>query len=166
MHSSMSSSDLTPIERQLIGALVGLSRAASGNEDILTADTHNLLLQGLSALRKDTDSTSLRAIIDRLHAEKARLAPDCSICPHPCGRTADWDMDELLLNDESVRSLKTNILSGLIYIASAASGASLPCEDYALLYDALGMVADGWNEEYLSAFEKKLRLFHTRLAEV
>ena len=143
--------DNSVLQNELIGALVGLSRAANGNEDMLTPDTHRLLLGALSALSNGSD-TAKRTFILRIHAEKARLAPGCSICPSPCGRTADFDLNELKLESERARTLKMTILSHL-----AGASASLPTKQLSMLYEALTVIGDAWNEEYLTAFEQKLR---------
>ncbi len=162
MQSSMSSSEAASLREKLIGALVGLSRAAVGNEDMLNADTHRMVLEGLSALSMSADSTSLHAMIDRIHTEKARLAPDCGVCPHPCGRTADLDISELMLDDENVRSLKHLILSDLHTASLHASVSDFTQDELLLLYEALRTLGDAWNAEYLAAFESKIRTLNSR----
>lgn len=152
-----------PLHRKLIGALVGLSRAASGREYDLTDDTHHMVLEALSALSTGADSSLFDEIIERIHAEKARLAPDCSVCPHPCGRTSDMDMDELRLCDEKILSLRLSILFELISTACDIPSSSPLPEDCLILYEALSAIADGWYENYLTEFEQKLRAFHEQI---
>ncbi len=147
----------SPAESSLLGALVGLSRAAGGNEDMLTADTHRMMLEGLSALSAGADSTSIQSMVERIHAEKARLAPGCSVCPSPCGRTADLDIDELMLDSEEVRALKRLILSGLQKSAHHAAESDFSREELLLFYEALRTLGDAWNAEYLTSFEQKIR---------
>lgn len=143
--------DDSTLQNQLLGALIGLSRAANGNEDIITPETDRLLLGALSALSGGSD-TAKRAFILRIHTEKARLAPGCSICPSPCGRTADWDIGELNLEGERTRALKLTILSHLIDAAAA-----FPTEHLSILYESLTVIGDMWSEEYLTSFEQKIR---------
>ena len=144
--------DYSALQNQLLGALVGLSRAANGSEDMITSETNRLMLGALSALRSGASDTERRAFILRLHTEKARLAPGCSTCPSPCGRTADFDMNELSLEGERTRSLKLSILSCLL-----GAAASFPIEHISMLYESLTVIGDAWNEEYLTEFEQKLR---------
>ena len=48
-----------------------------------------------------------------VRAEKERLVPDCSKCPSPCGKTAEYNMQQLWNADEDIRSLKSLILFGI-----------------------------------------------------
>ena len=102
---------------RLAGALIGLARAAEGNEDLLTEDTGALLMRALLAAASETDPEVLDRLIDLVHAEKNRIVPDCALCADPCGRTRDYDMQELLQEREEIRSLKAAILSQLQQIA-------------------------------------------------
>ena len=79
---------------KLLGAVIGLARASEGNESDLTEETHAALLAGLSAAPEDGEA-ALSACIDRIHAEKKRIIPNCYACAMPCGRTADYNMDDL-----------------------------------------------------------------------
>ena len=42
------------------------------------------------------NDNTITALIDRVHAEKNRLAPGCSACNAPCGKTGDYDMAHML----------------------------------------------------------------------
>lgn len=53
---------------------------------------------------------TVREMIDRVHAEKARLVPNCAACAASCGRTDDYDMAQLWNAQEDIRSLKSLIL--------------------------------------------------------
>ena len=46
-------------------------------------------------------------------SQKERLVPDCSKCPSPCGKTAEYNMQQLWNADEDIRSLKSLILFGI-----------------------------------------------------
>ena len=45
--------------------------------------------------------------------KRSRLVPDCSKCPSPCGKTAEYNMQQLWNADEDIRSLKSLILFGI-----------------------------------------------------
>lgn len=53
------------------------------------------------------------SLIDRVHAEKFKVVPDCAICASPCGRTADYNMANIWNAPEDIRSLKVLILLGV-----------------------------------------------------
>lgn len=76
------------LQDELTGALVSLARAASGNEDLLTATTHTLVQEALFTTLTNVsfNDNTITALIDRVHAEKNRLAPGCSACNAPCGK--------------------------------------------------------------------------------
>ena len=63
---------------------------------------------------------TIRALIDRVHGEKARLVPDCAVCASACGRTDDYDMEKLWGAQEDIRSLKSLILFGVRGMAAYA----------------------------------------------
>ena len=91
------------IPMSLVGRLVGLVRAAEGNEDLVDAGTMDLIREALA----DDDSR----IVDleaRIAAEKRRLAPDCITCAVKCGRTDDWDPSSLDEDGDEVRALSGN----------------------------------------------------------
>ena len=67
-------------ETRLIGALIGLARATDGNT-VRTEETGRLMWAGLAALRKNAHQT----LVEKIHAEKRILAPDCATCGAPCG---------------------------------------------------------------------------------
>lgn len=104
---------------QLIGALIGLARAVSGNEDLITDSTNQILLEALAATHTDTISNDsiLSDLLHRVADEKRRIVPDCAICPNPCGRTENYDMQNLWSAPEDVRAQKLQILSDLCSIA-------------------------------------------------
>ena len=52
-------------------------------------------------------------MIREVRAEKERLVPDCSKCQSPCGKTDEYDMQQLWNADEDIRSLKSLILFGI-----------------------------------------------------
>ena len=129
-------------------ALIGLARASRENEERLTTDSLRLICTGLTASTEDAEW-----LTQEIHREKARLSPDCSSCMHPCGRTADYDMDDMLLDSEAVRKLRGEILAALRQSAAAVKFAAL--SDAAAVHLAaefcrgLNMLGDYWSEAQL-----------------
>ena len=101
------------LQDKLTGALIGLARASDGNE--VTAETDKLMLEGLFATVTNVnfDDDAINKLIERVHKEKNRLVPDCSICASPCSRTEDYDLSRLWEDNEDIRSLKSLILFGI-----------------------------------------------------
>ena len=55
--------------------------------------------------------------IARVEAEKNRLNPDCAVCKGKCGRTDNYDLEELETDDPADRALKEELLAGLFPMA-------------------------------------------------
>ena len=64
-------------------------------------------------------------MIQKVRAEKERLVPDCSKCQSPCGKTDEYDMQQLWNADEDIRSLKSLILFGIRGMAAYAYHANV-----------------------------------------
>ncbi len=144
---------MMPDVETLTGALIGLIRAADGNE-LVTGETHRLLTDGLALTGKMTpDPIEVRTMIARVRGEKHRLVPDCSVCASPCGRTADYDMCLLTAAEPSVRSLKEKILSEAQTLASRAP---LTPEVQTLLERALFAVGEEGGDDYLASLSAEL----------
>ena len=64
---------------ELTGALVGLSRATDGGMQA-TPEMWRLMIEGLftTVTNVNFNENTIRELIGRVHAEKARLAPDCA----------------------------------------------------------------------------------------
>ena len=114
------------LQDKLTGALIGLARAAVGNEEMLTAELHDLVTEALFSTLTNVnfDNESLQKLIDRVHAEHDRLAPQCGECGS-CARTADYDMNGLWTADEDLRSLRSLILFGIRGVAAYAYHAAV-----------------------------------------
>lgn len=97
------------IPMSLVGRLVGLVRAAEGNEDLVDAGTIKVIRE---ALANDVDSR-IADLEARIAAEKRRLAPDCITCAVKCGRTDDWDPASLDEEGDEVRALKLSLIEHL-----------------------------------------------------
>ena len=108
------------LQDQLTGALIGLARTTDGNQP--TEDTWRLLAEGLftTVTNVNFNEETIQEMIDRVHAEKERLAPGCVLCADPCGRNGDYEMEELWNAQEDIRSLKSLILFGVRGMAAYA----------------------------------------------
>ena len=113
--------DVAQLQDELTGALVGLSRATDGGMQA-TPEMWRLMIEGLftTVTNVNFNENTIRELIGRVHAEKARLAPDCAGCAAPCGRTSDYDMNLLWSADEDIRSLKSLVLFGVRGMAAYA----------------------------------------------
>lgn len=114
--------DTAGLQDKLTGALIGLARATEGNEDLVTADTHKLVLEALftTITNVNFNNETINALIERVEAEKERLVPRCYSWASACGRNDDYDMNMLWEADEDIRSLKSLILFGIRGVAAYA----------------------------------------------
>ena len=115
------SADVAKLQDELTGALVGLSRAAYNAPDANDSTWH-LMIDGLftTVTNVSFNEKTLRELIDQVHREKARLIPNCSSCASVCGRTDDYDMENVWNAQEDIRSLKSLILFGIRGMAAYA----------------------------------------------
>ncbi len=109
------------LQDELTGALVGLARATDNAPDV-NEGTWKLVIEGLftTITNVNFNESTIKKFIERIHQEKRRLVPDCSVCASPCGRTADYDMNEMWNANEDIRSLKSLILFGIRGMAAYA----------------------------------------------
>ncbi len=109
------------LQDTLTGALVGLARAAD-TAPAVSGKTWQVMIEALAANSSAAacDDAALLALIDRVHAEKFKVVPDCAVCASPCGRTADYDMANIWSAPKNVRSLKVLILLGVHGLAGYA----------------------------------------------
>ena len=136
------------LQDQLTGALIGLARATDGGT---TGSADDKLVQEClfaTLTNVNFDDEALRVLMDRVHAEKQRIVPDCATCENACGRTADYDMQKLWNAQEDIRSLKSLILFGIRGVAAYAYHAGiLGYRDEAVnqfLYKALFALGEDW----------------------
>ena len=109
------------LQDKLTGALIGLARATDGDTKP-TNSTYRTIIEGLFTTITNVsfdDETILRQI-EKTHAEKEKLVPQCGGCGAPCGRNNDYDMQKLWSDNEDIRSLKSLILFGLRGMAAYA----------------------------------------------
>ncbi len=95
------------LQDMLTGALIGLARAADGNEARVTSATDKLILKGLftTVTNVNFNNDTIQAIIDDIHTEASRLSDGADV--------RDYDMQQLWNAHEDIRSLKSLILFGL-----------------------------------------------------
>ena len=93
--------------KELIGKLIGLARATEGNEHLLSDSIFSLIKVSLSGDGKDEE------LIKLCDDEKRKLVPDCFSCMCPCGRTSDYDLNELASKSGEGRDLRVLILTSL-----------------------------------------------------
>ena len=113
--------DVAQLQDELTGAMIGLARAADNAPDV-NAGTWRTMIEGLftTVTNVNFNEKTVREMIDRVHAEKARLVPNCAACAASCGRTDDYDMAQLWNAQEDIRSLKSLILFGVRGMAAYA----------------------------------------------
>lgn len=113
-----------------------------------------------TALDAHPDDAAIEALIRKVRAEKERLAPGCSQCMAPCGRTADYDMQALWNAEEEVRALKLRILTDLreiaAHIAHAPAQQDEETDMYPLLYEALFKIGYDESTEALMTTVRKV----------
>ena len=171
----------------LTGALIGLARAiddpATVSDETWTVMTEGLLATAPDIYLDDTATTpdvcpddvttvldahpvdaAIEALIRKVRAEKERLAPGCSQCMAPCGRTADYDMQALWSAEEEVRALKLRILADLreiaAHIAHAPAQQDEETDVYPLLSEALFKIGYDESVEALLPTVRKVEDFH------
>ena len=124
----------TALQDELTGALVGLARAA---------DTAPAV----------SNEAEILSLIDRVHAEKFKVVPDCAICASPCGRTADYNMANIWNAPEDIRSLKVLILLGVHGLAGYAHrvlALGVPDDEVNRFFaEALATIGEELSPEYL-----------------
>ena len=136
-------------DARLIGALIGLARATDGNT-VRTEETGRLMRAGLAALGKDPHQT----LVEKIHAEKRILAPDCATCGAPCGKTADYDINQWKKEAEAVQEQKWLLLERLVEVAVAVACSDLAEIDY-FLTKALFALGESWEAEWIAALVKE-----------
>lgn len=62
--------------------------------------------------------------IVRVEAEKNRLNPDCAVCKGKCGRTDNYDLEEMETDEPSDRARKEQILAELFPMAEKTATTS------------------------------------------
>ena len=88
--------DTAKLQDELTGALIGLARAVDGAETI-SKRTGQVIIEGLftTVTNVSFDNAAIENMIRKVRAEKERLVPDCGRCQSPCGKTDEYDMQQL-----------------------------------------------------------------------
>ena len=139
------------LQDKLTGALIGLAHATVGNEYMINDETNALIREALFATVTNVsfNDAAIGEMLDRIAAEKARITPGCSVCASPCGRTRDYEMNDLWQADADIRSLKSLILFGIRGMAAYAQhAAALGYTDAAVdgfFIKALNVLGDEWD---------------------
>ena len=118
--------DTAKLQDELTGALIALARAVDGAETI-SQRTSQVIIEGLftTVTNVSFDDKAIQNMIQKVRIEKERLVPNCSKCQSPCGRTDEYDMQQLWDADEDIRSLKSLILFGIRGMAAYAYHANV-----------------------------------------
>ncbi|MCF0151610.1 MAG: hypothetical protein HUJ80_09410 [Firmicutes bacterium] len=117
----------------LLGALIGLARASEGQPS-LPSSVADACIRGLTACGniENVSELQLKSLISQVRGQKHLLAPDCSTCAAPCGRTADYDMKQLAGLSEPVRAAKTALLQAVMKAAQSKAPSSPALDVYLL----------------------------------
>ena len=118
--------DTAKLQDELTGALISLANAVDGTETI-SKRTGQIIIEGLftTVTNVSFDNAAIENMIQKVRAEKERLVPDCSKCQSPCGKTDEYDMQQLWDANEDIRSLKSLILFGIRGMAAYAYHANV-----------------------------------------
>ena len=110
--------DTAKLQDELTGALISLAKAADSTETI-SKRTGQIIIEGLftTVTNVSFDNAAIENMIQKVRAEKERLAPDC--------RTEEYDLQQLWNANEDIRSLKSLILFGIRGMAAYAYHASV-----------------------------------------
>ena len=121
------SANTARLQDELTGALIGLARATEGNEQLVTEEMNQLVLEGLftTITNVNFNDETLKLLIDKIEDTKKKLVPNCFTCSGSCGKNNNFDMNTLWTTDEDVRSLKSLILFGIRGMAAYAYHASV-----------------------------------------
>ena len=142
------------LQDELTGALISLARAVDGSTAI-SKRTGQIIIEGLftTVTNVNFDDASIENMIQKVRAEKERLVPDCSKCQSPCGKTDEYDMQQLWDANEDIRSLKSLILFGIRGMAAYAYHANVlnyeDAEVNRFFCEALFMIGYGESVETL-----------------
>lgn len=155
------------IQTSLIGAVIGLARAAEGNRNRPDDAAHRALLLAMQlAGDPNPDIQALTASIAALHAAKARLIPRCAVCTKPCGRNDDFDWNGFTEQTPTLKVLKLEVLTSLSTLATKlATCRDKTCFDAGMEFLYCGLFEWGRTDktETLNDLRHKARTLRTAL---
>ena len=93
---------------RIISALIGLVGAMSNNGK--TERTDSVVREAFLRL---TDGDSEEETVQKIHAEKFAIAPDCANCLNPCGNTSDYDMAQFYAADVKIIAAKRDLIEAI-----------------------------------------------------
>lgn len=102
--------DLSTTEKQVLGAAIGLSKACKG--ECYPDETLLVIARAVAYPREESE-----AQLCLLREKKRELSPNCATCAYPCGRTADYDFNQFLSDDEETKQAKEELYLALQEIA-------------------------------------------------
>lgn len=158
---------------RLAGALIGLVRATDGMMHV-TDDTNNIIIEGLhmSDIALGISDADMEAMIARAHADKHTIVPDCSVCGAPCGRTADYDLENVyrqsrkkaaemngnIAECSDVAEKRIELLDRLQKIAHRVVSGEINADDEIsfIVCRALFALGENWSDGELERVEREL----------
>lgn len=93
------------MKTRLMGALIGLARATEGNENQVTPETKQAVLDGLKATAIGA-SGDFGELLTKIAEEKRKLIPNCYACTAPCGKNNDFSLEEIRWEPQEIQALK------------------------------------------------------------
>lgn len=156
------------LQDKLTGALIGLARATDGNEHLISQSSTNVIVEGLAATMPyiTSDDIMLDKLIQCVEEEKRKMVPNCFLCESPCGRTDDYDMNNLWNAAEDIRSLKSLILFGIRNMACYVQQGYQDDVIQEFFYKALIVIGmDDWNAEELQPVVMELGKMSLRISD-
>ena len=97
---------------ELLSSLIGLARSVIGNEDLVTNHTNKLIYESLYNLSIDNKDTSF--VIKEIEKERQRLVPNCYHCVAKCGKTDNYNTDNLKKIDSKIYEIKSLYLKKIL----------------------------------------------------
>ncbi len=135
----------------LLGALIGVAKASEGKT--LETSTGDALIEGLRMAfgSQNPNEEAAAAMIERLQKEKHVMSPDCAACQYPCGRTDDFDMDEVYGASEQLRDAKLRLLTQLGRAAASLRPAHADADTRQFLSESLFLISCTYEAGQLDA---------------
>ena len=134
----------------MVGALVGLARAAYSEEH--RPETYDLFMEGFAA--DPADSENCHDIAMEAGRQKHVYSPGCATCDHPCGRTADYDLRLLKLDEKDVREAKEALIEEIVNFAR--SGTEWTENTEKAVYDAVCIIAEEMSAQEIGSYRAAL----------
>ena len=92
----------------IIIALIGLTGAVSNNGR--TEETDRVIRKGFLEMENGEGEEEM---VQKIHAVKNTIAPDCAVCKNPCGNTSDYDMTQYYDVEQEVFTEKKKLIEAI-----------------------------------------------------